>query len=55
MPATGQQKTSLFDNIVGYEDVKALYKLAIKARKTCTSASSRITSISQVIIYELAY
>jgi uncharacterized membrane protein (Fun14 family) len=32
--ATGQQqKTSLFDNIVGYEDVKELYEMAIKAEK----------------------
>jgi Holliday junction DNA helicase RuvB len=31
--ATGQQKTNLFDNIVGYEDVKALYEMAIKAEK----------------------
>ncbi|NAL78269.1 AAA family ATPase [Nitrososphaera sp. AFS] len=31
--ATGQKKTSLFDNIVGYEDVKELYEMAIKAEK----------------------
>ncbi len=30
---TGQQKTSLFDNIVGYGDVKALYEMAVKAEK----------------------
>ncbi len=30
---TGQQKTGLFDNIVGYEDVKALYDMAVKAEK----------------------
>ena len=30
---TRQQKTGLFDNIVGYEDVKALYEMAIKAER----------------------
>jgi Holliday junction DNA helicase RuvB len=33
MPAVGQQKTSLFDNIVGYEDIKTLYEMAVKAEK----------------------
>lgn len=31
--ATGQQRASLFDNIVGYEDVKTLYEMAVKAEK----------------------
>ncbi len=52
-PTTGQQKSSLFDNIVGYEDAKELYE--IKCRKTGTSASGRTASISQIVVYELAY
>jgi len=53
-PAIGQ-KRSLFDGIVGFDDVKELFDMSIRADKASTSTPGRTTCFSQVIVYEFTY
>ena len=48
-------KEGLFDNIVGFEDVKALFGMAIRAERPCTSAIMWPSIIWEIIVYELTY
>lgn len=47
-------KQGLFDDIVGFEDVKSLFEMAIKA-ETSTFAAVWTSVIWEIIVHELTY